>query len=93
MLHVRYTHDQVNLVNKKYLPRFSVVQNNFSLQWRIQERGPGRPSPPLLLDQTEVRRAENFFLTRPFPPPPPPSLSQGLDDRTPSLYLKVWVHH
>ena len=28
-------------------------------QWRIQGRGPGGPAPlPLLLDQTEARRAE-----------------------------------
>ena len=79
MLHVRYTHDQVKLVNKKYLPRFSVVQNNFSLQWRIQERGPRGPSPPLLLDQTEVRRAEKLFLDTALPPPPPPR------------YLRVWM--
>ena len=76
MLHVPYRHDQVNLVNKKYLPRFSVVQNNFSLQWRIQGRGPWGPSPPLLyLFDTAL------------------SLSQGLDDRTPSPYLKVWIRH
>ena len=35
--------------------------------------GPGHPGPPLFLDQTEARRAENNF----FEPP----LSQGLDDR------------
>ena len=64
-------------------------------KWRIQGRGPGEGSrggvlgtqplphpPPLLLDQTEARRAEiNFFgdqappylrvwMTAPLPPPP-----------------------
>ena len=46
-------------------------------QWRIQ----GSPHP-LLLDQTEARRAgKNFFETAPSlpPPPPPPHLSEGLD--------------
>ena len=37
------------------------------IQWRIQGKGPGG-APPLLLDQTEARRAENFFLR---PPPTP----------------------
>ena len=52
--------------------------------------GPGVPSPslfPLLLDQTEARRAKkNFFGDH----PPPRHLSQGLDDRAPR-YLKVWI--
>ena len=43
-------------------------------------RGPGGP-PPLVLDQTEDRRAEkNFFKAGPTLP-----LSQGLDDRAPRL--------
>ena len=46
---------------------------NFS-QWRIQGRA------PLLLDQTETRKAEKCFLD---PPPTPPPLSQGLSDRAP----------
>ena len=43
--------------------------------------GPGGPGLPLFLDQTEARRAEKkiFFKTAPLP------LSQGLDDRPPSL--------
>ena len=55
------------------------------IQWRIQWRGP-EGAPPLFLDQTEARKAENFFLR---PPPPPPTyvgvlmtgapLSEGLD--------------
>ena len=61
----------------------SLVYNN--PQWRIQGRDPGGPGHPLLLDQSEARRAEkkNFFETGtpPSPPSPPPPLSQGLDDR------------
>ena len=39
-------------------------------------RGGAHPTPPpLILDQTEVRRAEKKFILR----LPPPSLSQGLD--------------
>ena len=37
-------------------------------QWRIQRGGGGGRLPPLLLDQTEARRAEKMFL-RPAPPP------------------------
>ena len=48
--------------------------------------GPGYPGPPLFLDQTEARRAENNV----FEPPP---LSQGLDDRPSTPYLKVWISH
>ena len=62
-------------------------------QWRIQGRGPGGPSScplplPLLLDQTEARRAEPlFFGDR-------PSISHGQDGRPPPPprlppYLKV----
>ena len=45
-------------------------------------QGPGGPAaspPPLFLDQTEARRAENFLETAPPPPHPP--------------YLKVWIRH
>ena len=41
----------------------------------------GGRGPPLFLDQTEARRAENFFGD----PRPPPPLSQDLDDRPPPL--------
>ena len=37
--------------------------------------------PPLLFDQTEAQRAEKNY----FGDSPPPTLSQGLDDRAPSL--------
>ena len=48
----------------------------FTLQRRIQGRGPGPPGPSLRLDQTETWRAEkNLFWDRASP------LSQGLDDR------------
>ena len=46
-------------------------------EWQIQGRGPGARAP-LILDQNEAQRAEIIFLS-------PPSLSQGLDDRSPSL--------
>lgn len=48
-------------------PTFSVAD---------QGEGPGAPSPPIFLAQTEARRAENIFFLRPDPP-----LTQGLDDR------------
>ena len=41
------------------------------------------PPAPLVLDQTEVRRAEKVFLET--VPPPRPTLSQGLDDRDPLI--------
>ena len=49
--------------------------------------GSGRP--PLFLDQTETRRAEKKVLET----APPPTLSQGLDNRPPPPYLKVWNRH
>ena len=54
---------------------------------------PGGGATPLILDQTEARKAEKkFFCDRASP------LSQGLDDR-PSPpppqppYLKIWIRH
>ena len=41
--------------------------------------GPGGPSPPLFLDQTEAQRGEKEFLDPPPPPPPSGPFSQGLD--------------
>ena len=48
--------------------------------------GPGGPGLPLFLDQTETRRAEKNFFSRPPPSPylrvwmtAPPPLSKGLD--------------
>ena len=50
--------------------------------------GRSRGGHPLFLDQTEARRAEkNFIWDR------PPPLSQGLDDRPSTPYLKVWIRH
>ena len=44
--------------------------------------------PPLFLDQNEARRAEKIFSeARPHP------LSQGLDDRPPPPYVRVWIRH
>ena len=70
-------------------------ENDLLFQWRIQGRGPVGPTPPLFLDQTEVRTAEIFFLgggRNFFFRPPPPPISQGLDDRSPP-YLKVGIRH
>ena len=76
---------------RQYL-HFSVILGPWVLQWRIQGRNPGGPAPPLFLDQTEARRAEELFFGDLLPPhliygsrwpPPPPPLSQGLD---PALY-------
>ena len=48
----------------------------------------GEPAPPpLFLDQTEARRAEEKNLR------PPPLLSQGLDDHPLPPYLKDWIRH
>ena len=41
------------------------------LPWWIQGRGLGHP---LFLDQTEARRAGNFFFRDPLTPPPPTPL-------------------
>ena len=49
--------------------------------------GPRGLGPPLFLDENEARRADNSF----FEAGPP--LSQGLDDRPPPPYLKVWIRH
>ena len=80
-------------------------ENDLLFQWRIQERGPGGPTPPLFLDQTEVRTAEIFFFFgggRNFffettPPPhisgsgwPLPPLSEGLN---PPLYFHANKTH
>ena len=53
------------------------------------EKGPGGPPPPLLLDQTEARGAGKIFFETGAPPP----FSQGVDDRPPPPYLKVWIRH
>ena len=45
-------------------------------------QGPGKPAPPLFLDQTEAWRAEKkFFLDHSSP------LFQGLDDRPPPHFI------
>ena len=51
----------------------------------------GGPGPPLFLDQTEARRAENFF----WRPPPLPRLCLRVWMTVPPLppYLKVWIRH
>ena len=71
---------------KKKVLSLIAAKLRFTTYWQILRtmvavadpwEGPGDPGPPLFLDQTEARRAENNF----FEPP----LSQGLDDRPPSL--------
>ena len=69
------------------LRTFFFLNVHYPRQWRIQGRGRGARPPPLFFYQNEARRAEKIFW-RPGPP-----LSQRLDDRTPSLYLKVWISH
>ena len=56
------------------------------IQWRIQGRDPGGAGHPLVLDQTETRKAEKLFLETGSPLPHlrvwrtwTPLLSQGLD--------------
>ena len=51
-------------------------------QWRIQGRDPGGPGHPLLLDQSEARRAEKKFFFETGTPPSPPS---------PPPHLRVWM--
>ena len=68
----------------------TVSTNNadqLTTQWQIQGRGRGTRASPLLLAQTEARRAEKNFVLE---TARPTSLSQGLDDRGPP-YLKVWI--
>ena len=62
---------------------FPYLVNSMETQWRIQGRGPGG-APPLFLDQTEARRAENCFWR-----PPPPYLRVWMT--APPPYLKVWI--
>ena len=57
-------------------------------QWRIQGRGAEGPAFPLLIEQSEARRAEkNFFETA---PPRPPTLSEGLDPLLNNLQYSSW---
>ena len=54
--------------------------------------GPGKPTlpPPLLIDQTEARRAEKiFFGDR----PPSPYLRVWMDAFPRPSYLKVWIKY
>ena len=60
------------------------------LRVTFQGRGPGGLGPPLVLDQTEARRAQKIFLGDQASP-----FSTGLDDPplpTP-LYLKACIRH
>ena len=60
----------------------SLVYNN--PQWRIQGRDPGGGAGhPLLLDQSEARRAEKKIFFETGTPPSPPS--------PPPPHLRVWM--
>ena len=66
---VTYTHltlRKIHFVVLRYLYMDSQCQANY--QWRIQGRGPPRPTPPLLtplfLDQPDARKAETIFFDR-----------------------------
>ena len=53
--------------------------NNENRDLSVADPGEGSrnpPPPPLFLDQTEARMAENIF----WRPPPPPPFSKGLDE-------------
>ena len=60
-----------------------------SIQWRIQGRDPGGAGHPLLLDQTQTRKAEKFFLETGSPLPH----LRVWRTWTPPYYLKVWIWH
>ena len=67
----------------------SLVTNTSCGSRRGAQRGPA--PTPLFLDQNEARRADkNNFESA---PPLSQGLAQGLDDRPPLPYLKVWIHH
>ena len=55
---------------------------------RTTREGAQGACAPLILDQTEARWAEKIFFETALP-----RLSQGLDDRPPPPYLKVWIRH
>ena len=72
-------------------------ENDLLFQWRIQERGPGGPTPPLIFRPNGGPNGRNFFFFWGgakffFWDHPPPPISQGLDDRSPP-YLKVGIRH
>ena len=55
-----------------------------TFQWRIP------PPPPLFLDQTEARMAENIFWR---PPPPFLRVLMNTPPPSPRRYVKVWIRH
>ena len=59
------------------------------IQWRIQGRDPGGAGHPLVLDQTETRKAEKLFLETGSPLPH----LRVWRTWTPPYYLKVWIWH
>ena len=65
------------------------IECSGGMTWGVSggSRGGAGGPPPLVLDQTEARRAEKMFCWD-----RPPLLSQGLMTG-PSSYLKVWIRH
>ena len=62
----------------------------YSLTYPVADPGEGPGAPPLLIDQTEARRAEkNFFGDR----PPSPYLRVWMDAFPRPSYLKVWIKY
>ena len=57
-------------------------------QWRIQGRGQGGPPPPYFSTKMRPEGPNTIFWGT-----GPPPLSEGLDDRPPPTYLKVWIRH
>lgn len=53
--------------------------------------GTGRPAPPLFLDRSEARKAEQFFFRDCSPPPHP--CSQGLDTTLESVFVCFLVRN
>ena len=54
--------------------------------------GPGGAGlPPVFLNQTEARRADEFFFLR--PALPPPYLRVWMTAPPSPPYLTVWIHH
>ena len=68
---------------------FSKIRGlSFAFRWRIQERGPGGPSPPPPYFWTKVRPEgpKSFFFFQDRAPPAPSPLSEGLDPPLDTIY-------
>ena len=69
---------------------FSKIRGlSFAFRWRIQERGPGGPSPPPPYFWTKVRPEgpkSFFFFFQDRAPPAPSPLSEGLEPPLDTIY-------